>query len=85
MALVGRRRTSIGDLDERSSGGIGRGDRIAGEFVSGARDRDAALRSVGYYSTTLGVVTRLLLITGVVACCASARRASRVDPLVALR
>jgi putative ABC transport system permease protein len=38
-----------------------------------------------YDPSTLGVVTVLLLVTGLVACWIPARRASRVDPLVALR
>jgi putative ABC transport system permease protein len=38
-----------------------------------------------YDPATLAVVTVLLLITGVVACWVPARRAARVDPLVALR
>ncbi len=38
-----------------------------------------------YDPITLGSVSALLLITGIVACWVPARRASRVDPLVALR
>ena len=34
---------------------------------------------------TVGGVTAMLLVTGVVACWIPARRAARVDPLVALR
>ena len=38
-----------------------------------------------YDPITLGAVTVLLLVTGLVACSIPARRASHVDPLVALR
>jgi putative ABC transport system permease protein len=38
-----------------------------------------------YDPVTLGVVASLLLVTGTVACWIPARRASRVDPLIALR
>jgi putative ABC transport system permease protein len=38
-----------------------------------------------YDPYTLAAVTTLLLVTGLVACWIPARRASRVDPLVALR
>src|SRR5216684_1512876 len=61
---------------------------IIGLGVSFALSRVIATQLWGisaYDPITLGSVSALLLITGIVACWAPARRASLVDPLVALR
>ena len=75
----------VGCVDGSSAGGAGRGDWSGGEFVAGGSDQSQFWGVSAYDPMTLIGVTALLLLTGLVACWIPARRASRVDPLVALR
>ncbi len=66
-------------------GGIGCGDWSCGEFAAGGGDQEPVWGVSAHDPMTVVAVTAVLMVTGVVACWIPARRASRVDPLVALR
>src|SRR5258705_116348 len=87
MALGAEKRDVLGLVIRMGLGLVG-GGIVLGVVASLAVARVIATQLWGvsaYDPITLSSVAVLLLITGVVACWVPARRASRVDPLVALR
>jgi ABC-type antimicrobial peptide transport system permease subunit len=87
MALGAEKRDVLGLVIRMGLGLVG-GGIVLGVVASLAVARVIATQLWGvsaYDPITLSSVAALLLITGIVACWVPARRASRVDPLVALR
>src|SRR4029077_2466474 len=87
MALGAEKRDVLGLVIRMGAGRVGAGI-VLGVIASLAVARVIATQLWGvsaYDPVTLSSVAALLLITGIVACWVPARRASRVDPLVALR
>ncbi|HXN50887.1 MAG TPA: ABC transporter permease [Candidatus Acidoferrum sp.] len=87
MALGAKKRDVLGLVIRMGVGLVGAGI-LLGIIASLAVARVIATQLWGvsaYDPVTLTSVATLLLITGIVACWIPARRASRVDPLVALR
>jgi putative ABC transport system permease protein len=87
MALGAEKRDVLGLVIRMGLGLVGLGIAL-GVIASLAMARVIATQLWGvsaYDPVTLSSVAALLLITGIVACWIPARRASRVDPLVALR
>jgi putative ABC transport system permease protein len=87
MALGAEKRDVLGLVIRMGLGLVG-GGIILGVVASLAVARVIATQLWGvsaYDPVTLSSVAALLLITGIVACWVPAQRASRVDPLVALR
>jgi len=87
MALGAEKRDVLGLVIRMGLGLVG-GGIVLGIVASLAVARVIATQLWGvsaYDPITLSSVAALLLITGIVACWVPARRASRVDPLVALR
>jgi putative ABC transport system permease protein len=87
MALGAEKRDVLGLVIRMGVGLVGAGV-VLGIIASLAVARVIATQLWGvsaYDPITLTSVSALLLITGIVACWIPARRASRVDPLIALR
>jgi putative ABC transport system permease protein len=87
MALGAEKRDVLGLVIRMGAGLVGAGI-VLGVIASLAVARVIATQLWGvsaYDPITLTSVSALLLITGIVACWIPARRASRVDPLIALR
>jgi putative ABC transport system permease protein len=87
MALGAEKRDVLGLVIRMGLGLVG-GGIVLGIIASLGVARVIATQLWGvsaYDPVTLSTVAALLLITGIVACWVPARRASRVDPLVALR